>query len=81
MTPEETARQRIDAVRIASGGFDFVLANGSMSSNQSREGEIRKPIVKADFVDFMVAFFAIRPVRSPHDRIEKWFQQRKEQQK
>ena len=33
----------------------FVLANGSMSSNQSGEGEIRKAIVDADLVDCMVA--------------------------
>ncbi|MYB96401.1 type I restriction-modification system subunit M [Candidatus Poribacteria bacterium] len=33
----------------------FVLANGSMSSNTSTEGEIRKNIVKADLVDCMVA--------------------------
>ncbi|MEQ8757071.1 MAG: class I SAM-dependent DNA methyltransferase [Coleofasciculus sp. G1-WW12-02] len=33
----------------------FVLANGSMSSNQSGEGEIRKTIVDADLVDCMVA--------------------------
>ncbi|MGP8247915.1 MAG: N-6 DNA methylase, partial [Bryobacteraceae bacterium] len=33
----------------------FVLANGSMSSNQSGEGEIRKAIVEADLVDSMVA--------------------------
>src|SRR3989449_191882 len=33
----------------------FVLANGSMSSNQSNEGEIRKNIVEADLVDCMVA--------------------------
>src|SRR5436309_5937019 len=33
----------------------FVLANGSMSSNQSGEGEIRKKIVEADLVDCMVA--------------------------
>lgn len=33
----------------------FVLANGSMSSNQSGEGEIRKTIVEADLVDCMVA--------------------------
>jgi len=32
-----------------------VLANGSMSSNQSGEGEIRKAIVEADLVDCMVA--------------------------
>ena len=33
----------------------FVLANGSMSSNQSNEGEIRKNILEADLVDCMVA--------------------------
>jgi type I restriction enzyme M protein len=33
----------------------FVLANGSMSSNQSGEGEIRKAIVEDDLVDCMVA--------------------------
>ena len=38
-----------------SGRAGFVLANGSMSSNQSGEGEIRKAIVEADLVDCMVA--------------------------
>ena len=33
----------------------FVLANGSMSSNQSNEGEIRKAVIEADLVDCMVA--------------------------
>jgi len=33
----------------------FVLANGSMSSNQSGEGDIRKAIIEADLVDCMVA--------------------------
>ncbi|QDU28940.1 Type I restriction enzyme EcoKI M protein [Anatilimnocola aggregata] len=33
----------------------FVLANGSMSSNQSGEGEIRRAIIDADLVDCMVA--------------------------
>lgn len=33
----------------------FILANGSMSSNQSGEGEIRKNIIEADLVDCMVA--------------------------
>ena len=33
----------------------FVLANGSTSSQQSGEGEIRKAIVEADLVDCMVA--------------------------
>jgi type I restriction enzyme M protein len=38
-----------------SGVAGFVLANGSMSSNQSGEGEIRKNIIEADLVDCMVA--------------------------
>lgn len=38
-----------------SGIAGFVLANGSMSSNQSGEGEIRKAIIEADLVDCMVA--------------------------
>ena len=33
----------------------FVLANGSMSTNTSNEGEIRKNIIEADMVDCMVA--------------------------
>jgi type I restriction enzyme M protein len=33
----------------------FVLANGSLSSNQSGEGEIRKAIIEADLVDCMIA--------------------------
>ena len=33
----------------------FVLANGSMSSNQSGEGEIRKELIEADLVDCMIA--------------------------
>jgi type I restriction enzyme M protein len=33
----------------------FILANGSMSSTQSGEGDIRKNIVEADLVDCMVA--------------------------
>jgi type I restriction enzyme M protein len=37
------------------GMAGFVLANGSMSSNQSGEGEIRKAIIEADLVDCMVA--------------------------
>jgi len=37
------------------GVAGFVLANGSMSSNQSGEGEIRKALVEADVVDCMVA--------------------------
>jgi len=37
------------------GMAGFVLANGSMSSDQSGEGEIRRAIVEADLVDCMVA--------------------------
>jgi type I restriction enzyme M protein len=37
------------------GQAGFVLANGSMSSNQSGEGAIRKTIIEADLVDCMVA--------------------------
>jgi type I restriction enzyme M protein len=37
------------------GMAGFVLANGSMSSNQSNEDEIRKAIIEADLVDCMVA--------------------------
>jgi type I restriction enzyme M protein len=33
----------------------FILANGSMSSQQSGEGKIRKSIVEGDLVDCMVA--------------------------
>ncbi|MCL6508265.1 MAG: SAM-dependent methyltransferase, partial [Bryobacteraceae bacterium] len=33
------------------GYAGFVLANGSMSSNQSGEGEIRRNIIEADLVD------------------------------
>lgn len=38
-----------------SGVAGFVLANGSMTSNTSGEGEVRKNIVEADLVDCMVA--------------------------
>jgi type I restriction enzyme M protein len=37
------------------GMAGFVLANGSMSSNQSGEGEIRKALIEADLVDCIVA--------------------------
>ncbi len=41
---------------LAPGGVaGFVLANGSMSSSQSGEGEIRRKLVEADLVDCMVA--------------------------
>ena len=42
--------------KLAPNGLaGFVLANGSMSSNQSGEGEIRKAIIEADLVDCMIA--------------------------
>ena len=37
------------------GTAGFVLANGSMSSSQSGEGEIRTNLIEADLVDCMVA--------------------------
>lgn len=37
------------------GSMGLVLANGSMSSNTSGEGEIRKNLVEADLVDCMIA--------------------------
>ena len=37
------------------GVAGFVLANGSMSTNTSGEGEIRKKLIEADLVDCMVA--------------------------
>jgi type I restriction enzyme M protein len=45
----------------------FVLANGSMSTNTSGEGDIRKALIEADMVDCMIAmpgqFFS--PLRFP----------------
>jgi type I restriction enzyme M protein len=41
---------------LAPGGFaGFVLANGSMSSSQSGEGDIRRALIEADLLDCMVA--------------------------
>jgi type I restriction enzyme M protein len=37
------------------GMAGFVLANGSMSSNQSGEGDIRRALIEADLVDCMIA--------------------------
>ena len=37
------------------GVAGFVLANGSMSSDRSGEGEIRKNLIEAGLVDCMVA--------------------------
>ena len=39
----------------AGGMAGFVLANGSMSSNQSGEGDIRRALIDGDLVDCMVA--------------------------
>ena len=36
-------------------GADTVLANGSMSSNQSGEGDIQQELIEADLVDCMGA--------------------------
>jgi type I restriction enzyme M protein len=47
--------QHIIAHLATTGLAGFVLANGSMSSNQSGEGDIRKGIVEADIVDCMIA--------------------------
>jgi len=40
----------------ATGRFDFVLAKGSMWSNQSGECEIRKANIEVGLVGCMVAF-------------------------
>ena len=43
-------------IRLAPQGMaGFVLANGSMSSNQSGEGTIRQALIEAGLVDCMVA--------------------------
>ncbi len=47
--------QRIVHHLAPDGTAGFVLANGSMSSNQSGEGQIRKNLIEADLVDCMVA--------------------------
>ena len=47
--------QQIIAHLAPNGVAGFVLANGSLSSNTSGEGEIRRRIVEADLVDCIVA--------------------------
>jgi type I restriction enzyme M protein len=47
--------QHIIAHLAPNGVAGFVLANGSMSSNASGEGQIRQKIVEADLVDCMIA--------------------------
>ena len=44
-----------ERARNASTAAGFVLANGSMSSGQSGEGDIRKNLVESELVDCMVA--------------------------
>ena len=39
----------------------FVLANGSMSSNQSGEGDIRQKLIEPDLADCIVALAAFKP--------------------
>jgi len=66
----------------------FVLANGSMSSNQSGEGEIRRAIIEADLVDCMVALpgqlFYSTPIPAclwflARDKKNGWFRDRRGQ--
>jgi hypothetical protein len=45
--PESCAHAESEPGTVSS----FVLANGSMSSNQSGEGEIRMSLMEADIVD------------------------------
>jgi type I restriction enzyme M protein len=47
--------QDIISLLAPSGIAGFVLANDSMSSNQSGEGEIRKALIEGDLIDCMVA--------------------------
>jgi type I restriction enzyme M protein len=47
--------QHIVSHLAPAGVAGFVLANGSMSSSQSGEGEIRKKLIESDLVDCMVA--------------------------
>ena len=51
------------------GMAGFVLANGSMSSNQFGEGDIRRALIEADLVDCMVAlpgqlFYSTQPIEA-----------------
>jgi type I restriction-modification system DNA methylase subunit len=51
------------------GMAGFVLANGSMSSNQSGEGDIRRALIEADLLDCMVAlpghlFYSTQPIEA-----------------
>ena len=54
------------------GMAGFVLANGSLSSKQSGEGEIRKKLLEADLEDCMVALHG-RPFFSTQILVCLWF--------
>jgi type I restriction-modification system DNA methylase subunit len=54
------------------GMAGFVLANGSMSSNQSGEGDIRRALIEADLVDCMVAL-PCQPQHSIQIPVCLWF--------
>ncbi|MEI7657704.1 MAG: class I SAM-dependent DNA methyltransferase [Phycisphaerae bacterium] len=47
--------QHMIAKLSPTGTAGFVMANGSLSSNQSGEGDIRKAIVEADLVDCVIS--------------------------
>jgi type I restriction enzyme M protein len=51
------------------GTAGVVLANGSMSSNQSGEGDIRKAMIEADAVDCMVALPGAALLLHPNPRL------------
>ena len=51
------------------GVAGFVLANGSMSSSQSGEGEIRKNLIEAELVDCMVALAGSALLLDPDSRL------------
>jgi type I restriction-modification system DNA methylase subunit len=55
VSPIPKLKERKGADRAAELRGDYILANGSMSSNQSGEGDIRKALVEADLEDCLVA--------------------------
>ena len=54
------------------GMAGFVLANGSMSSNQSVDGDFRRTLIEADLVDCMVAL-PDHPFNSRQIAVCLWF--------
>jgi type I restriction enzyme M protein len=54
------------------GMAGFVLANGSLSSKQSGEGDIRRKLLEADLEDCMVALYG-RPFFSTQIPVCLWF--------